>query len=370
MRHKATCGGRSCALTAQLEWTHKRIVTSAVVLLKGLFLANPEISADAQFMDASWLICSSREAKIRRMGSAVIVPTLNAEADWPRFAPALLANIAPERVLIVDSQSTDATAELAKRAGFRIHSIARCEFNHGGTRQLAAEMLSDADLLIYLTQDAILADAGAIAALTAVFEDPLIMAAYGRQLPRPDAGAIERHGRHFNYPDTPQRRTLESSRHLGFKAIFISNSFAAYRKSALLAVGGFPANVIFGEDTVTAARLLIAGHHIAYVPQACVYHSHDYTWQQEFQRYFDIGVLHGNEHWLLETFGAATGEGKRFFLSELQYLLHHDPFRIPSALLRTFGKLSGYRMGRLEKKLPVNVKKHLSMHRHYWTSKP
>jgi rhamnosyltransferase len=188
-------------------------------------------------------------------------------------------------------------------------------------------------------------------------------------LPRPGAGAIEQHARHFNYPESPQLRALESKEHLGFKAIFLSNSFAAYRRSALLAVGGFPSDVIFGEDTVTAARLLLAGHTIAYVPKACVYHSHAYSWRQEFRRYFDIGVLHGRERWLLEEFGAATGEGKRFLKSELRHLLRHDPSQIPSALIRTAMKLSGYRLGRMEKNISPDLKMRLSMHRHFWIPK-
>jgi rhamnosyltransferase len=304
------------------------------------------------------------------MRSAVIVPTLNAAADWTQFAPGLLASVLPQQVLIIDSQSTDATVQLAERSGFRVHSIPRGEFNHGGTRQLAADIMDGAELLVYLTQDAIVADAQAIGNLISVFADPQIAAAYGRQLPRSGAGAIERHARHFNYPEGPQLRSVETRKQLGFRTIFISNSFAAYRRSALLEVGGFPTNVIFGEDTVIAARLLTAGHRIAYVPKACVFHSHAYNWRQEFRRYFDIGVLHGREHWLLEQFGAATGEGKRFIQSELRYLLHHDPLLIPSALIRSAMKISGYRLGRMEKKLSPGIKMQLSMHRNFWAQEP
>ena len=50
------------------------------------------------------------------MNCFVVVPTMNAAADWDRFAPALLACVAPERVLIVDSSSTDGTQELARAA--------------------------------------------------------------------------------------------------------------------------------------------------------------------------------------------------------------------------------------------------------------
>ena len=55
----------------------------------------------------------------------VVVPTLNAARDWHSFVPALLScGIRPDHVLIVDSESADGTAELARAAGFRsaLHS--------------------------------------------------------------------------------------------------------------------------------------------------------------------------------------------------------------------------------------------------------
>ena len=296
----------------------------------------------------------------------VVVPTLNAAADWPAFAPPLLASLPPEQVLIIDSSSTDQTPALARNAGFRLHSIERSEFNHGATRQLAAELLPQADILIYLTQDAILTSPASIPNLLRPFTDSSVAAAYGRQLPRVGAGAIEAHARGFNYPEQSEIRSFASRERLGFKAIFLSNSFAAYRRSALMAVGGFPKHVIFGEDTVTAARLLMAGSKIAYVAEASVRHSHPYTWSQECKRYFDIGVLHSRERWLEESFGGTGGEGKRFVTSEIRYLRREDPLHIPSALIRTGLKLLGYKLGRSEKSLSLGMKRKLSMHRQFW----
>jgi rhamnosyltransferase len=297
---------------------------------------------------------------------AVVVPTLNAAKDLPRFAQPLLASIPIDCVLVLDSSSTDETADLARAMGLRLHTIPRAEFNHGGTRQLAADLLPEAELLVFLTQDAILADTDALKALLAPFSDPQVSAAFGRQLPRPEAGPIEAHARLFNYPTQPSMRTLESRETLGFKAIFLSNSFAAYRREALLSVGGFPTNVIFGEDTITAARFLFAGQKIAYVAEAKVYHSHSYTWRQDFKRYFDIGVLHSRENWLLKEFGQTSGEGRRFVVSELGYLWRRSWWLLPSALIRTALKLFGYRLGKLERKLSVKWKRRLSMHSAYW----
>jgi rhamnosyltransferase len=297
----------------------------------------------------------------------VIVPTLNAAAYWPRFAAALLACVDPKQVLIVDSSSTDGTPQLAMAAGFQLISIRREEFNHGATRQMAAELLVDAEIIVYLTQDAILADPWAIDRLVANFEDPAVGVAYGRQLPKPGASAIEAHARLFNYPKNSEIRDLSSRERMGFKAVFMSNSFSAYRRSALMAVGGFRSAVILSEDTLAAANLLLAGWKIAYASDACVYHSHSYTWLQEFKRYFDIGVLHSRERWLLKRFGHANGEGKRFVLSEMQFLLQRAPWQIPSAVIRTGLKLLAYRLGCIEHRLAPEVKRHLSMHHQFWT---
>ena len=232
---------------------------------------------------------------------------------------------------------------------------------------MAAEMLPNTEILVYMTQDAVLADSNALANLLAAFVDPQVGAACGRQLPRPEARAIEAHARNFNYPAISEMRTRASRERLGIKAAFLSNSLAAYRRSALMHVGGFPANVIFGEDMITAARLLLAGYKVAYVAEAFAYHSHPYTQVQEFKRYFDIGVLHSREPWLLEEFGQVSGEGKRFVLSELRYLRERNAWQIPSALIRTVIKFLGYRLGRTEARLTPNIKRRLSMHSSFWT---
>jgi rhamnosyltransferase len=297
---------------------------------------------------------------------AVVVPTLSAANDWRRFAASLLACVQPEQVLVLDSSSDDGTADLARAIGFRVHSISRTEFNHGGTRQLATQLLPTVEFLIFLTQDAVLAEPDAIRNLLEPFSDPNVAAAFGRQLPRPEAGPIEAHARFFNYPAQSSVRTLASREVLGFKAIFLSNSFAAYRREALLSVGGFPANVIFGEDTIIAAKLLLAGRKIAYASDATAYHSHCYTWRQEFKRYFDIGVLHSREGWLLDEFGGASREGHRFIASELAHLWHAHRWLVPSALIRSALKFGGYRLGKIESKISLKWKRRLSMHPGFW----
>jgi rhamnosyltransferase len=298
----------------------------------------------------------------------VVVPTLNAAKEWAPFRAGLLAAVPPEQVLVIDSSSMDGTAALAGQAGFLVHSIPRAEFNHGATRQLAADMLRDAEILVYMTQDAVLAAPEAISKLLSAFDDPRVGSACGRQLPRPGAVPVEAHARTFNYPPVSSVRSFADRERFGIKSVFLSNSFAAYRRSALMSVGGFPTDVIFGEDMIVAAKLLLAGYNNAYVAEACVYHSHSYTHLQEFKRYFDVGVLHAREHELLGQFGGANGEGRRFVVSELRYLMGRAPLSIPGAIVRTAGKLAGYRLGKAEGRLTPSLKSRLSMNAGYWSS--
>lgn len=300
-------------------------------------------------------------------GVAVIIPTFNAARYWPALSEGIRTqSLRPARTMIIDSSSADGTGEMARRDGFEVVEISPSEFNHGGTRQMGADYASDANILIYLTQDAVPHDADAFANLVRAFADPEIGAAYGRQLPRPNASPIEAHARLFSYADTSKVRSWESRKSMGFKSIFFSNSFGAYRREALMSVGGFSPDVIFGEDTLVVARMHRAGWKTAYVADAMVRHSHAYTVADEFRRYFDIGVLHARESWLTEQFGSASGEGRRFVVSELSYLLKRGPHHVPSALARTLAKYAGYKIGRRESRIAPGLKYHLGLNRQYW----
>jgi rhamnosyltransferase len=299
--------------------------------------------------------------------TALIVPTLNAGTGWSDWLRAFeLQTVRPEHLLVIDSSSSDETPRLAAEAGFNVHQIHRRDFNHGSTRQLATTLVEGAEFLIYMTQDAVLARPDALEILLGAFEDDLVGAAYGRQLPRSAAHPIEAHARLFNYAAESQRKTLADAHILGIKATFLSDSFAAYRRTALESVGGFPHGVLFGEDATVAGRLILAGWHVQYCAEAHVRHSHAYTYAQEFKRYFDVGVFHAREAWLRNSFGSANGEGLRFVRSELAHLRREAPSLIPSALIRTVLKLTGYRLGIYERYWPRWVKQRLSMFKPFW----
>lgn len=297
----------------------------------------------------------------------LVVPTLNAGKLWEEWLQAFGQQTRkPDCLLLIDSTSSDGTVALAHGLGFDVHVIPKSKFNHGGTRQFGVNLLSGMDIIVFLTQDALLAEPDAIGRLLAAFEDGRAGAAYGRQLPHKNAGPIAAHARLFNYPAESQLRGLEDRTRFGIKTVFISNSFAAYRRSALMQVGGFPIDTIMNEDTFVAGKMLVSGWKIAYCADAQVFHSHDYSFLDEFKRYFDIGVFHTTTAWLQRTFGGASGEGLRFVVSEMRYLMKHAPWLIPSAVLRTGLKWLGFRLGALHQGLPRTIRRTFSLHKTYW----
>jgi len=299
---------------------------------------------------------------------ALVILTLNAGGT----AAAVIAGVQSQRLqpdvwLVLDSGSSDGTVQAFAETGAPVLPVDRGSFDHGATRQMAVDRLDGTDIVVFMTQDAVLADAEALGTLVACLDDPRIGAAYGRQVPRGGAGAIERHARLFNYPEAGAVHTIEDATSMGIKAAFCSNSFAAWRRSALLTVCGFSSPCILGEDMLTAARLLQAGYGVSYCAQARVVHSHALTMGEEARRYFDTGVMHADNPWLLEAFGSAGGEGMRFVRSEAHYLATHSAVvHIPEALVRDVVKLVAYRLGRVYRRLPRNWCHRMSMNPGYW----
>lgn len=300
------------------------------------------------------------------MRFACIIPTFNAGKNLARLLNSLKMQTVVPDIFIVDSSSSDGSLGSARGLVEDIVVIKPSEFNHGGTRQMMVDHKSGYDVYVFLTQDAYLCDQEAFVNLVAPFSDGNVGAVCGRQIPHHDATLISQHARFFNYPEDTRLKTIDDVNDLGIKAAFMSNSFAAYRRVALAQVGGFPSDVIFAEDMYIAAKLLAAGWSLAYSGNAKAYHSHNYTMREEFSRYFDMGVFHARQPWIRHAFGGAGGEGLRYVKSELSFLGIKSCYLWPASLTRNFLKLVGFKLGLIEDKLSLRVKRMIGMNQRYW----
>lgn len=307
-------------------------------------------------------------AIVNSMRYSLLIPTFNGATHLPALFAALAGqDLQPGEILVYDSGSTDDTVAICEDAGARVVHIRAEDFDHGGTRTAMAKM-AKADNLVYLTQDAIPANNKALSILLDALDGAKeVWCAYGRQLPHEDASYYAAHLRGFNYPSRGAKRSFAQRLDYGLKTIFISNSFAAYKKSALERVGFFKNGLIFGEDTCSLARMLMAGGYVVYEAEALVYHSHNYSYGGEFKRSFDIGVLHDREGWLLENFGVAEDVGKRYVGSVLaKSLAQKNPLFFLDSLVRSGFKFLGYKAGRNHRKIPFGLQPKLSLNSRWW----
>ena len=300
--------------------------------------------------------------------TAVIIPIYKPDSKFNQLLHMLKKQKkVPFDVYIIDSGSriNDYQRDL-DGLSYRIVKTTPQEFNHGKTRRDAAENCKDYSYLVFMTQDAIPVDEFSISNLLKAFQNPSVGCAYGRHLPHKDANIFATKARLFNYPNKSCLKGYFNINKLGIKTSFISDTFAAYRVAALKEIGGFPEDVILGEDTYVASKMIISKWVNAYVADAQVFHSHNYSILQEFRRYFDTGVFHSREPWIRKFFGEAEGEGKRFVITELTYLFYHGVYRIPEAIFRDGCKFLAYKMGLNEKYIPVKIKRKCSMMKTYW----
>ena len=299
---------------------------------------------------------------------SVILPTWNGAVSLRElFVSLSRQTVLSHELLVVDSSSEDGTVAIAKEFGAQVLIVSPEDFDHGGTRSMIARK-ARGDILVFVTQDAVPVSTDALAKLIApLLLDETIAVTYGRQLPSRDATVLATHLRYFNYPPQSVVRSFADRERFGFQTVFASNSFAAYRRTALAEVDYFKNGLIFGEDTCAVGRLLMHGYKVAYVAEAMVCHSHNYTCLQEFRRSFDIGVLHVTERWLLDTYGRAEGRGWQYVQSGLSYLVKvKKRALLPSFFWKMMLKFLGYKLGRNFQLLPQWLVPILSMHRSWW----
>lgn len=201
------------------------------------------------------------------------------------------AGAVDRQLVVVDSGSTDGTLDLLRARGAAIVSIAPGTFNHGSSRNEGLARATG-EFAVLIVQDAVPASDRWLEALLApLLADPAVAGSFARQQPWPDASALTAH-----YLSTwvaaqaiPRvigpftREAFEAmppaERHL---ACAFDNVCSCIRMRTWRA-HPFRATPI-AEDLEWARDVLLAGHKLAYAPDAVVWHSHERPASYELQR--------------------------------------------------------------------------------------
>ncbi|MDD6305807.1 MAG: glycosyltransferase [Clostridiales bacterium] len=253
----------------------------------------------------------------------------------------------------------------ALSCSYSVYHLGKEEFDHGGTRLFGAGQ-SEADVLLFMTQDAVPADEFLVEQLVKGLTDENTAVAYARQLPREDCSIVERYTRQFNYPDMSRKKGKEDIPVLGIKTFFCSDVCAAYRRSLFEKLGGFETPVIFNEDMFFAAKAVREGYYVYYAAEAKVIHSHNYSIGQQFHRNFDLAVSQKQHPEIFRQI-SSEAEGMKLVKSTVKYLCSIGKLYLIFQLgMQCVGKYTGYLMGKHYEKLSRKQILRYTMNRDYW----
>ena len=297
----------------------------------------------------------------------IIIPTYRPGERFIRLLSMLEKQTYPYHRLIVINTCEELMPDSVKKmlGGMRdvmLKNISKEEFDHAGTRRAAVEM-SDADLFLCMTDDAVPADIFLIGQLVSAMQDPDAALAYARQLPETFTSESEKYTRSFNYPAKNRKKTIDNLPELGIKTFFASNVCCIYDRKIYERLGGFVREAIFNEDMIYASAALRSGYASVYRSDARVIHAHDYTAMQQFHRNFDLGMSQAMHP---EVFGRirSEGEGIRLVRQTAEHLISNGhATEVPGLVWRSGWKYLGYRLGKSYRKLPRGLVRRFAMNR-------
>ncbi len=297
----------------------------------------------------------------------VIIPVYKPGDTFQKLLKRLETQTYPiSRIIVINTDESKYPADkIREPEQMELYHITKDEFDHGTTRNGAAKM-STADLMLFMTQDAVPANRYMVQNLVKAFEDETVGAAYARQLPNREHSLIEKYTRNFNYPPQSCVKRKEDLGRLGIKTFFCSDACAMYRRSTYLKLGGFAPQAIFNEDMLFASELVYNGYGIAYQAGARVIHSHEYTGIEQLRRNFDNGVSQAVN---FRVFGnlPTYGEGMKLVKETMVYLLKKgkigECFRL---IYLSACKAIGFSLGKKYFILPRFVIEKLTMNKEYW----
>lgn len=214
--------------------------------------------------------------------ASICIPTRNGAATIGRLLRAALSqNVSiPYDILVIDTESTDGTVELAGAFPVRLKRITKDEFNHGDTRNLGVS-LTDGDVIVFLTQDAIPADEHWLNSLLVEFNDPSVAGVYSRNLPPPGASPLVTASLCRDPVGSAERRVhftkngeLASMDPLARRLLFDFHDVSSAIRRSVWERFPFP-RTTFGEDILFARGAIESGYKIVFTPKSTVFHGHD-----------------------------------------------------------------------------------------------
>ena len=276
----------------------------------------------------------------------IICPLYNAEEFIINLNKSLLNqnNIKIDKVYYLLTESKDNSEKILKENNIEYELIKKEEFSHSLTREKYA-LKSKSPITCFITQDVVINDENWLYELTKNIGKDKIVAAYSRQLTK--YNNIEKYTREANYPDKSFIVSKKDIKNKGLKTFFFSDAASAVDTKVFKELKGYDGkNLSFSEDMYYAYKVIMNGYKISYEAKSIVYHSHNFTLKQLYERYKLSGQFFKDNSYLDQygTTGSGASLAKYVFKRIIQEKNIKMLFRFPFDMAaRLFGMKAGKR---------------------------
>ena len=168
----------------------------------------------------------------------IICPLYNAEKYIENLHKSIWKqeNVSLNNIRYILTRGNDNTEEILKKLNNCTYIVIEPkEFSHSLTREQEAYK-SNADILVFVTQDVIIERTDWLYNLTKDIENGQVDACYSRQLC--NNNSIEKYTRESNYPSNSKIVSKEDIKELGLKTFFFSDASSAIKRETFVKLNG------------------------------------------------------------------------------------------------------------------------------------
>ena len=215
----------------------------------------------------------------------IICPLYNAEKYILNLNNSLLMQkkVNIEKITYILTESNDNTEKIMKDNNIKYDKIKREEFSHSLTREKAA-FKSKSDIIVFITQDVVIQDDKWLFKLTKPIIDKNVAETYSRQVSKYDN--IEKYTREKNYPNYSIIKTKDKIDKYGLNTFFSSDAACAIKTDVFKKLNGYDnKDLPLSEDMYFSYKLIQNGYKIKYCASSVVYHSHNFSLKELYDRY-------------------------------------------------------------------------------------
>lgn len=197
--------------------------------------------------------------------------------------------------ILVDSGSTDGTLEIAEEYVDKIEFVSPKNFTFGYSCNVGCEAASGT-FVSFLSAHAIPTDDQWLGTLIQNLRDDQVAMTYSNQVGAAETKFSEQRLFDTLFPDERRRQTPPE---------YWANNASSAIKKQLWERHQFDEYLTGHEDIEWAKHFMDNGYVVVYEPDACVYHIHDETWEQVYNRFereaiadVEIGIKQPADRWL------------------------------------------------------------------------